>query len=102
MSYVDDMRQARDKEIAGITAVTAMKVNEHSAEASRLIAERKTIPWYRFRRRRRLKRAIRQAVAFSGMIAIVGATQIATVMSKPIPKYPPGEVPGKSGIAGPQ
>lgn len=86
-----DVREEREKEIADIAATTALKVSEQSKRVSMFTDQLKTISWWRFRRRRRLKRAIRYEIGFVAMIAALSAAHIASIMSTPIPKYPSGQ-----------
>lgn len=84
------IKDERDKEVASITLATAQRINECSAEFSTLIDVRKGTPWWRFMKRRRLKRKAATMAAMNVMTAVIGAAQIYVEISRPIPKYPSG------------
>jgi hypothetical protein len=83
---MSDLRAEREKEIADIVATTALKVSEQSKRVSMFTDQLKRTSWWRFRLRRRLKRAIRYETGFVAMIGALGAAHVASVMSQPIKK----------------
>jgi hypothetical protein len=83
-------RREIEGEIASITIDTAFAINKAGVELSTLVELRKATPWWRFGKRKKLKRSIAVASAVQAMAAVLGASQIYTSMSAPRPKYPSG------------
>jgi hypothetical protein len=82
---MNDIRLERDKAIADFVQITAVRVIEQSKRISMLTDQLKATSWWRFRMRRRLKRAIRFEGAFTATIASRAASRIAIEISTPIP-----------------
>jgi hypothetical protein len=93
---MNDLRTERDKQIAEITLTTSLQIMASSEAISGLVELRKATTWWRFAKRRRLKKQIAVNSAVNAMIAVMGSIEIAKIISTPIPNYPFGTVSQKT------
>lgn len=83
-------KQERNEAIARTIEQTAGAVVATFETLARLRAEQKLIPWWRFLRRRRMRRRIAFEGAKAAIIGSMGAAQLQIIISQPIPKNKPG------------
>ena len=85
----------REQKIADIVISTAQMIQRSANDLHNLAEENKSISWWRFLKKKRLKRQIAMQTGLMATAPFMSAIQIASVMATPIPKHGSGGyIPG--------